>query len=86
MDILRDGAAGFHVGGHHGSMSPVALPPWLPANILQQMVDRFRGRLRAAITNAKEAHRRPSLERYSRIPSQDREFSVYAGQRDQYYR
>ena|ERR1700692_3294257 len=43
LDILRDGKLGvFMVRGYNSTVSPVELPPWLPAAQVQEMVNRFR--------------------------------------------
>ena len=42
FDVLRDHPSEFHLCGHHPTISPVDLPPWVPADVLKQMVEWFR--------------------------------------------
>jgi hypothetical protein len=43
LEILRNGEDIFSVRGFHSTFSPVELPPWLPSDQVQGMVDRFSG-------------------------------------------
>ena len=49
MAILReasDNPADFEVRGRHPTVYPVDLPPWLPINIVNSMLTRFKALLR----------------------------------------
>jgi hypothetical protein len=53
----------FDVHGHHTTISPVRLPPWLPRDIMEQMVARFKHTLRQEIlAMIQRVSRRPSLQ------------------------
>jgi hypothetical protein len=43
--LLRRKANIFNVRGKHATVYPVQLPPWLPRQILVEMVDQFKGHL-----------------------------------------
>ena len=43
---MRDEEDQFLVHGHHSIVYPIELPPWLPLEVYQKMVGRFRGYLR----------------------------------------
>jgi hypothetical protein len=42
LNILRDTKHPFRVRGRHPTVFPVDLPPWLPRDVLLQMIARFR--------------------------------------------
>jgi hypothetical protein len=46
LDVLRDDTPDFHIRGRHTTFYPVNFPHFLPQNILETMVDRFRQHLR----------------------------------------
>jgi len=50
LDILRGGATNFNVRGRHATLYPVELPRWLPRDVMEQMVIRFKKILLIEIT------------------------------------
>jgi hypothetical protein len=46
LDVLKGGSQDYSTRGHHYVMSPAGLPLWLPADVVQEMVVRFRRYLR----------------------------------------
>jgi hypothetical protein len=60
------GPTKFGVRGHHLTLSPVRLPPWLPREIVKKMVVRFQDILRHEIMflmqDSNSPHGRSSIE------------------------
>ena len=42
---------GFVIRGAHKTVTPCSLPPWLPADVMQVMIEEFAKRLRKALDN-----------------------------------
>ena len=45
LEVLSKGSENFEVRGHHATVTPVQLPRWLPRDVLEQMVVRFKNHL-----------------------------------------
>jgi hypothetical protein len=74
MEILRGDSEDFRVRGRHTTMFPVGLPSWLPIDVLQQMVDRFKKfLLDELVTMVQSSERLASTRRHNRNPSQQSE-------------
>jgi hypothetical protein len=48
--VLRGITDDFRVRGRHSCMSPVQLPPGLPADVMEEMITRFRAYVLAEIS------------------------------------
>jgi hypothetical protein len=66
LQILRGATEDFSVRGHHATMYPVELPPWIPDYIVFQMLARFQqyliGELLKLTVPATRHKLSPSLE------------------------
>jgi hypothetical protein len=45
----------------HSSLSPVELPPWLPRDILEKMVTKYKSHLRVQVAKMLKYHRSPDV-------------------------
>jgi len=55
LAILRGHTSEFEVQGHHSTLYTVELPHWLPINILQELVARFKETLHIELTRLMDA-------------------------------
>jgi hypothetical protein len=53
LDILQERRGGnrFFVKRTHGTVYPCTLPPWLPREVIEKMVSRYRNRLKRELNS-----------------------------------
>lgn len=83
LDVLRGTGKDLNVRGRHPTILPVQLPPWLPRNVMEEMVARFESFLLQDITSMMQepAKRHPShpFLPSSTIASHEYDYAVEIG-------
>jgi len=79
LDILRGGSEYFKIRGCHSTIYVVELSPWLPSDVMQEMVNRFKRHLYdATITMLEKA--KTMRHSYSHSFESDSGLSSYSDQ------